>query len=67
MPEIEAIVDGENGFLFEENSSDDLANKIDNWFLNNSNVDKDLIRKIIVDKYNPENQMRIFEKIFSDG
>lgn len=67
MPEIEAIVDGENGFLFEENSSDDLANKIDNWFLNNSNVDKDLIRKIIVDKYNPENQMRVFEKIFSDG
>ena len=60
MPEVEAIIDGENGFLFEENSSDDLANKIDSWFLNNSNLDKDLIRRIIVDKYNPENQLHIF-------
>ena len=60
MPEVEAIIDGENGFLFEENSSDDLANKIDNWFLENSNIDKDLIRRIIVDKYNPENQLHIF-------
>lgn len=60
MPEVEAIIDGENGFLFEENNSDDLANKIDNWFLNNSNPDKDVIRKIIIDKYNPKYQMRIF-------
>jgi glycosyltransferase involved in cell wall biosynthesis len=67
MPEVEAIIDGENGFLFEENNSDDLANKIDNWFLNNSNLDKDLSRRIIVEKYNPENQMRIFEKMFSNG
>jgi hypothetical protein len=44
-----------------------LSNKIDNWFLENSNIDKDLIRRIIVEKYNPENQMRIFEKIFSNG
>ena len=39
---------------------DDLANKIDNWFLNNPNLDKDVIRKIIIDKYNPKYQMRIF-------
>jgi glycosyltransferase involved in cell wall biosynthesis len=67
MPEVEAIIDGENGFLFEENNSDDLANKIDNWFLNNFNVDKDFIRRIILEKYNPENQIRIFENIFSNG
>ena len=60
MPEVEAIIDGENGFLFDENNSDDLANKIDNWFLNNPNLDKDVIRKIIIDKYNPKYQMRIF-------
>ena len=64
MPEVEAIIDGENGFLFKENSPDDLANKIDSWFLINSNIDKDLIRRIIVEKYNPKNQKRIFEKIF---
>jgi glycosyltransferase involved in cell wall biosynthesis len=67
MPEVEAIINGKNGFLFEENDSNDLSNKIDNWFLENSNIDKDLIRRIIVEKYNPENQMRIFEKIFSNG
>jgi len=49
MPEVETIIDGENGFLFEENNSDDLANKIDSWFLNNSNIDKDLIRRIIIE------------------
>jgi glycosyltransferase involved in cell wall biosynthesis len=67
MPEVEAIIDGENGFLFKENNSNDLANKIDKWFLTSSNIDKDFIRKIIVEKYNPENQMRIFEKMFSNG
>ena len=67
MPEVEAIIDGENGFLFEENSSEDLANKIDNWFLKNPNIDKDLMRSIIVEKYNPKKQVRIFEKMFSNG
>lgn len=67
MPEVEAIIDGVNGFLFTENDSDNLANKIDNWFVENPNIDKDWIRRIIVDKYNPENQIRIFEKIFSSG
>ena len=67
MPEAEAIINGENGFLFEENNSADLANKIDIWFLNNSNIDKDLIRRIIIKKYNPEIQMHIFEKMFSNG
>ena len=32
MPEVEAIIDGENGFLFEENNSNDLKNKIEQWF-----------------------------------
>ena len=27
MPEVEAIIDGENGFLFEENDFADLAQK----------------------------------------
>jgi glycosyltransferase involved in cell wall biosynthesis len=67
MPEVEAIIDGENGFLFKENNSNDLANKIDKWFLTSSNIDKDFIRKIILEKYNPENQIRIFENIFSNG
>ena len=65
MPEVEAIIDGENGFLFKENNSNDLANKIDNWFFQNPKIDKNLIRKVVIEKYNPENQMIIFNKHFS--
>ena len=64
MPEVEAIIDGKNGFLFEENDSVDLANKITSWFSNNRFVDRDLIRKIVVEKYNPDNQLAIFTKTF---
>ena len=64
MPEVEAIIEGENGFLFEENNSIDLANKITLWFSKNRLINKDLMRKIITEKYNPDNQLDIFTKNF---
>ena len=67
MPEVEAIIDGENGFLFKENNSNDLTNKIEQWFLTNPNIDKNFIRKIILEKYNIENQLSIFENKFYNG
>ena len=67
MPEVEAIIDGENGFLFEENDKIDIANKIVLWFSNNPKVDKGIVRKIITEKYNPDNQLSIFKKHFSYG
>jgi len=67
MPEVEAIIDGENGFLFEENDHVDLANKINSWFSKKHKLDKDEIRKIIVEKYNPDNQLAIFTKRFING
>ena len=67
MPEVEAIIDGENGFLFQENDTTDMANKIVLWFYNNSKVNKEIVRKIITEKYNPDNQLSIFKKHFSNG
>ena len=67
MPEVEAIIDGENGFLFEENDHVDLANKINLWFSKKHKLDKDEIRKIVVEKYNPDNQLAIFTKRFING
>ena len=64
MPEVEAIIDGENGFLFEENDHADLANKINLWFSKKHKLDKDEIRKIVIEKYNPDNQLAIFTKRF---
>ena len=67
MPEVEAIIDGENGFLFQENDIIDMANKIVLWFSNNPKVNKEIVRKIITEKYNPDNQLSIFKKHFSNG
>jgi glycosyltransferase involved in cell wall biosynthesis len=67
MPEVEAIIDGENGFLFKENDFVDLAEKINLWFYKKSKFDRDKIRKIVVEKYNPDNQLAIFTKRFLNG
>ena len=64
MPEVEAIIDGENGFLFKENDHVDLASKINEWFSKKREFNRDEIRKIVVEKYNPDNQLDIFTKRF---
>ena len=64
MPEVEAIIDGENGFLFKENDYFDLAYKINFWFSKKHKLDRDEIRKIVIEKYNPDNQLAIFTKRF---
>lgn len=64
MPEAEAIIIGENGFLFEENDHIDLALKINEWFSKKREFNRDEIRKIVVEKYNPDNQLDIFTKSF---
>tara|TARA_B110000503_G_scaffold78742_1_gene121084 strand:- start:1345 stop:2481 length:1137 start_codon:yes stop_codon:yes gene_type:complete len=67
MPEVEAIIDGENGFLFEENDHFDLAYKINIWFSEKHKLNRDEIRKIVIEKYNPDNQLAIFTKRFLNG
>ena len=64
MPEVEIIKEGENGFMFKENSIEDLAFKIKNFF-NTERKSKKVIRNKIVELYNPENQLKIFKRILS--
>ena len=65
MPEVESIIEGKNGFLFEENNVLNMVEKIEKWFSSNQNINKIDIRKIIHEKYNPENQMKIILNSFS--
>ena len=64
MPEVESIIEGKNGFLFEENNVLNMVQKIEKWFGSNQNINKIGIRKIIDEKYNPENQMKIILNSF---
>lgn len=58
MPEVESIIDGENGFLFKEDCIEDLVLKIKDWFSKDLKSKKD-IRKIIDKLYNPSYQVEI--------
>ena len=61
MPEAEAIIDGYNGYLFEYDNIEDLAKKIE--LAKSKKLNKGKVRKIIEDKYNPDFQKSIFDKI----
>ncbi len=59
MPEVESIINGVNGFLFEENNIDSIVIEISNWFDRNIPIDKIKIRDLIDKKYNPEFQEKV--------
>lgn len=65
MPEAEAIIEGVNGFFFEYDNVHDLADKI-NLALSKK-IKRKQIRKIIEEKYNPDFQKSIFDKVIIDG
>ena len=68
MPEVEAITEGFNGFLFRENDVSDLTSKIEIWFQNNH--DREKIREQcyqIIDKYyNPHYQVKVFNRLINN-
>ena len=66
MPEVGSIIEGENGFLFNEDDINDLSNKIIFW-IENIKTNKKSIRKIIDDKYNPYFQKKILDKLILNG
>ena len=63
MPEVEAIIDGENGFLFIENDIESLKNGIQKWFIKNPSPDRLSIREVIDKYYNPDYQIKVIKKI----
>jgi glycosyltransferase involved in cell wall biosynthesis len=64
MPEAESIINGYNGFYFEQNNLESLVNEIKRWF--GSSAEKHVIRSQcheIVDKfYNPSYQIRVIDR-----
>ena len=65
MPEVESIIDGVNGFLFNENDKNDLAHKILNW-ISKKEPNKRDVRKIIDEKYNQYLQKKIMDELILD-
>lgn len=67
MPEVEAIIDGFNGFLFNENDVDDICDKTFTWL--HSNVDREAVRGNcydVIDKYyNPKFQIKVMKDIIN--
>ena len=64
----EIVEDGKTGLLFEPKNEIDLSNKM-NYFLENPNATIDMgkaARKLVLDKYSPENHMNKLKKIFED-
>jgi len=63
MPEYEAIIPKFNGDLFKHNDLNDLTEKINSWIIFSSNTNRQKIQencfKIIDEKYNPKNQVRL--------
>ncbi|WP_158856667.1 glycosyltransferase [Lunatibacter salilacus] len=69
MPEVESILVGETGDLYQYNNLDSLINKIDKWFVKYPIKDELLINKCmsVVDRfYNPEYQRSIFESVLNN-
>ncbi len=65
MPEVESIIEGENGFLFNEDDKDDLVYKILNW-ISKKEPNKRDVRKIIDEKYNQYFQKKIMDELILD-
>ena len=65
-PEAEAIIEDENGFLFEENNIESLMNGISRWFeKHHQRNPKEAIRKVVDEKYNPPYQLNVFKEAVS--
>ena len=62
MPEVESIIEGENGFLFKENDILSIVNGIISWFDNKKSIDKKKIRGVVDKFYNPIYQKEVILK-----
>lgn len=64
MPEVEAIIEGENGFFFVEDDIKSLILTIKKVLTSNMNF-RNNCRKVIDNKYNPDFQVNILKKIIN--
>ena len=68
MPEVEAIRNGVNGFFFEKDNETDLADKIIECFkfLESGKISSDSCRSVILTKYTPSYQLKVFNSMLND-
>jgi glycosyltransferase involved in cell wall biosynthesis len=68
MPEAEAIIEGYNGFYFNENDLTDLVKNVKCWLTNNK--DREIVRnrcyRIIDQFYNPNYQLKVFNQLINN-
>lgn len=68
MPEFEAITPGKTGFFFKENSVDDLADSIADWFAEKQN--RESVRNACISeiesRYNPKTQLEILKDVINN-
>ena len=62
MPEVESIIEGENGFLFSENDILSIVDGIISWFDNKKSIDKKKVRGVVDKFYNPIYQKEVLLK-----
>jgi glycosyltransferase involved in cell wall biosynthesis len=64
MPEVEAVVDGRTGILFDQ-TDDSLKESIKAWFSGANDREETRRRcyEVVDQKFNPQNQVRIFREV----
>lgn len=67
MPEFESIQDGITGIFFKKDDINDIAQKIQMWFVNNKELSREEIaqacHKVIDEKWNPHYQIKVIKNI----
>ena len=69
MPEVESLIEGLTGFVFEESNINDLGKKMNNWFKLYPFKTEELQArcfKIIDERFNPKVQAEIIKKTLSE-
>lgn len=62
-PEVEAIIDGENGCLFAENDLDDMVVAMKQAVELKRN--QSLVRRVVLEKYNLDTQKKVFQEMLA--
>lgn len=70
MPEVEAIVPGFNGDLFEYRNIENLGSTIQNWFEKHPEKTVTVMKncyKVVDDYYNPHYQVKVFDEVLKSS
>ena len=69
MPEVGAIIEGNNGCYFKENDVNSMVHEIKDWLFNNLLTRKEIsdnCYEIIDTYYNPDYQVKVIENLLEN-